>query len=72
MDGVILFSVFFISAFLGALTVRGIETLIERKKVNRRYLRCLEVENQRLKRVLNLYELELQTREVTKCVNLAD
>jgi hypothetical protein len=64
MDGVILFSVFFISAFLGALTVRGIETLIERKKANKRYLRRLETENQRLKRAVVFYELELQTREV--------
>lgn len=64
MDGVILFSIFFISCFLGALTVRGIETLIKRKKAHRRYLRRLEIENQRLKRVLNLYELELQTMEV--------
>lgn len=64
MDGVILFSVFFISAFLGALLVKGIETLIERKKANKRYLRRLETENQRLKRAVVFYELELQTREV--------
>lgn len=64
MGDVILFSVFFISAFLGALTVRGIETLIERKKANKRYLRRLETENQRLKRAVVFYELELQTREV--------
>lgn len=59
-DGAILFIVFLISFMLGILIAWGIETLIKRKKAHRRYLRRLQIENQRLKRVLALYELELQ------------
>lgn len=64
MDGVILFSVFFISCFLGALAVKGIETLVKRKKAHRRYLKRLETENQRLKNTVSFLSLELQTKNV--------
>jgi hypothetical protein len=60
--GVILFLVFFISFVLGVLIVKGIETLIKRKNAQKRYLRHLETENQKLKRTLNFCKLELQTR----------
>lgn len=59
-DGAILFVAFLISFTLGILIAWGIETLIKRKKAHRRYLRRLQTENQRLKSVVNLYELELQ------------
>lgn len=62
----ILVITFIFSFVLGVLLAGGIETLIKRKKAHKRYLKRLEEENKRLKRVVNLYELELQTREVKK------
>lgn len=55
-----------ISFVASVLMVGGLEYLIKRYKAHKQYLRGLQVENQRLKRVLNLYELELTTKEVIK------
>jgi hypothetical protein len=68
-NDIILFFVFFISCFAGALLVRLIETLIKRYKAHKRYLRRIETENQRLKRTVSFMALELRKREVIICVN---
>lgn len=62
MSDFIFFILLFISCVLGALTVKGIETLIKKKKAHRRYLKRLEAENKKLKQVVNFYWLELQTK----------
>ena len=62
MSDFIFFILLFISCVLGALTVKGIETLIKKKKAHRRYLKRLESENKKLKQVVNFYWLELQTK----------
>ena len=41
MSDFIFFILLFISCVLGALTVKGIETLIKKKKAHRRYLKRL-------------------------------
>ena len=55
-----------ISFVAGILITGGIESLINRYKAHKQYVRGLQEENKRLKRVLNLYELELKTKEVIK------
>ena len=67
--GVILFVVFFILCFTGALLVRLIETLVKRYKARKRYLKHLETENQRLKRTVSFMVLELSKKEVISCEN---
>lgn len=64
MNSAVLFIMLFLSCVLGALTVKGIETLIKKKKAHRRYLKRLEAENKKLKRVVNFYWFELQTKGV--------
>lgn len=55
----------FIICFVAGVLITGsIETLIKRKKARKRYLKRLQTENQRLKQVVNLYKLELQTRGI--------
>lgn len=64
MSGAYLFLAFLICFIAGILIVKGIETLIKRKKAYRRYLKRLEIENKKLKKTVNFLSLELQTREV--------
>lgn len=62
----IIFITFMISSVVGVLITGIIETLINRKKAYKRKLSQLQTENQRLKKVVNLYKFELETREVIK------
>ena len=64
MDGVILFSIFFISFFIGTLLVKLIETLAKRHKARKRYLRRLETENQKLKRTVSFLVFKLETKNI--------
>lgn len=53
-----------ISSFVGIFICNSIETLVKRKKTNKRYLKSLEVENQKLKNMVNFLSIELQTKEL--------
>ena len=51
---------FCVSAFL----YFGIETLVQRKMAQKRYIKNLETENQKLKRTVNFLSFELETKEL--------
>ena len=58
----ILFIIFVIFFFLCVLLIGGIETSNERKKAQKRYIKRLELENQRLKRTVTFLKIELETK----------
>ena len=60
--GVILFMIFLIFFFLCVLLIGGIETLNERKKAQKRYIKRLESENQYLKRTVSFLKVALETK----------
>jgi hypothetical protein len=64
MSGAYLFLAFLVCFIAGVFAVKGIETLVERKKANRRYIKHLETENQYYRQKAYFYKLELDTREV--------
>lgn len=62
MSGAYLFLAFLICFIAGVFAVKGIETLVERKKANRRYIKHLETENRELRQKAYFYKLELETK----------